>query len=133
MDRQSPTRRIKHLEGHEREFPRLRIQRQSWFLLRAAACDASTLDAVGKECTPETYVHRIILMGTMSEWRITDKPHKNDHVRIQKAQEIRDDTARFWPGYWIFVGPGSENTWSYDKWEAENPSSNLDRTYSHIV
>ena len=37
-----------------------------------------------------------------------------DDFRIQQAHEVRDYAARFRPGYWIFLSPGPENTWSYD-------------------
>ena len=66
-------------------------------------------------------------MATMSELKVTDKPHKHDDLRIQPAQEVRDYAARFGPAYWIFVDPAPEKTWSYDKCEAAHP-----RTENHI-
>ena len=36
---------------------------------------SSTGDSSGKECTPETYVHRIIFMCMTHELAVTDKPH----------------------------------------------------------
>ena len=37
----------------------------------------------------------------MIELEVTDKPHKNDDLRIQQDQEFRDYEARFGPGYWV--------------------------------
>ena len=55
--------------------------------------------------------HRIIFVAMMNELEVTDKPHRNDDSRFQQAQDVRDNAARFWPGYWIIVGPGSEKAW----------------------
>ena len=41
--------------------------------------------------------------------------HKKDDLHTQSAHELSDCTARFRPGYWTFVSPGSESTWKYDK------------------
>ena len=47
-------------------------------------------------------------MAMVNVLEATDKPHRNDDVRMQQAQEIGDYAALCLPGYWIFVGPGSE-------------------------
>ena len=78
------------------------------------------------ECVPQNYRNRIIFMAIINELEVTDNPHIHDRLRIQQAQGVRDCAARFRPGYWIFVYPGSEKTWSYDMWEAENPNGNWD-------
>ena len=63
-------------------------------------------------------------MAMMDEVDVTDNPPKNDDLRIQQTQGVRDWTARFQPSYWIFVGSRSEMTWSYDKWEINDPNGN---------
>ena len=69
----------------------------------------------------------------MKELEITDKPHHDDDLRIQHAQGVCDHAARFRPGYWMFVGPGSGKTWKYDKWEAEKPDGIWDRKALKMV
>ena len=91
------------------------------------------LAGFGQERVPETYLHRIIFMPMMNKWEGTGNPHKNDGLRIQQAQEVRDHEARFRPGYWMFVGAGSENTWTYDNWETDRPNGNWDRQTSQIL
>ena len=115
-DGKSQRRRIKHFERHPCKILRLRIQRNGNFGFTSAQLLAtikqhvtSTLDDLGQECVPETYFHRIIFMAMMDEADVTDKPQKNDNLRIQQTQEVRDWTARFQPSYWIFVGSRSEN------------------------
>ena len=44
-------------------------------LLATTKHDVSlTCDAVGKECTPETYLHRIVFVGLINELAVVDKP-----------------------------------------------------------
>ena len=52
--------------------------------------------------------HRNIFMAMMNELEDIDKPRKNDGLRIQRAQEVRDYAARIRAGLLIFVGPGSK-------------------------
>ena len=59
---------------------------------------SSTLDDIGKECTPECTPdvppsHH--LHGMINELEATDKPHKKDALRIQRAQQVCDYAARF--------------------------------------
>ena len=96
-------------------------------------CVSSTLDDIGQSAFWRRILQRIIFMAMMNELEVTDKPHKNDDLRFQQAQEVRDYVARFRPGYLIFVGPGSEKTWSYDKWDAENPNGSWDRKTPNMV
>ena len=55
---------------------------------------SSTLDDIGKECTPDVppphHLHEM-----MNELEVTDKPHKKDALRIQRAQQVCDYAARF--------------------------------------
>ena len=45
----------------------------------------------------------------MKELEANNKLHRIDDLHTQNAQEELDDYAsRSWPGYWIFVGPGSK-------------------------
>ena len=55
----------------------------------------ATLDDIGQECVPETYPHRTTFMAIRNEFEVTEKPHKNDELRIQHAQEGCDYSARF--------------------------------------
>ena len=55
---------------------------------------SSTLDDSVSEYVPETYLHSIIFMEMLSEMEVTDKPHKNDDLRIQHAQAVYDNAAR---------------------------------------
>ena len=64
---------------------------------------SSTVDDFVQECTPEMYFHRIIFMSMMKDLKENDKLDKHDDLYIQTAQELSDNTARSWPGYWIFV------------------------------
>ena len=61
---------------------------------------SSTNDALGKECTPETYLHLIIFIGMMNELAVTDKPHRSDEPNLEKAKMIRDYAESCMPGYW---------------------------------
>ena len=94
---------------------------------------SSTLDELGQECVLETFTHRIIFMAMMNELELIDKLHKNDDVRIQQVQEVCDHTARLWPRDWFFVGPGSDTTGQYGKWETNDPNGNWDRKSSQIL
>ena len=64
---------------------------------------STTWDAVGSRCAPETYNHRVIFMGMMSDlgWEFLPQ---------------------------IFTTTLSEKTWIFDKWDnPENPDGNWDR------
>ena len=115
-DGKSQRRRIKHFERHPCKILRLRIQRNgnpgftsAQLLATIKQHVTSTLDDLGQECVPETYFHRIIFMAMMDDVDVTDMPQKNDDLRIQQTQKVRDWTARFQPSCRIFVGSRSEN------------------------
>ena len=57
-------------------------------------------------------LHRIIFMVVMNELEATDKPHKNDDLRMQQAKEGFYYAARFWPGYWICKDNTSKDPFS---------------------
>ena len=86
---------------------------------------SSTLDDLGQECVPETYLHRIIFMAMMSELEVTNKPHNNVELCIQHAHGLCDHVARFRLGYWIFVFSESEKTWKCDKLGTVKPERQL--------
>ena len=48
----------------------------------------------------------------------------NQTSRTPKSSEFMQDILG--PGYWVFVGPGSESTWKSDKYETENWKGNWD-------
>ena len=69
---------------------------------------------------PSSLSHRIIFVGMTNELDVTDTSHKN-------LQELSNYAARLFPGHWIFVGPGSENTWNHGRrpngyWDQEASS-----------
>ena len=93
-----------HLKRHQREIPRLRIQRQSSYHLLTAVGDDQTARLVESR-RPRPGMRsgdssRLIIF--MLE--VTDKPHKYDDLRIRHAQKVCDGGASFRPGYMIFVG-----------------------------
>ena len=88
---------------------------------------SSTRDDVGQECTPQTYPHCIIFT-----YMVTDKLHRNE-ANLQNDQRLYDFAARLRPGYWVFVGPGSESIWEYDKWLTEDPKEHCDRKALQIL
>ena len=53
--------------------------------------------------------------------------------RIQHAQEVYDNAARFRPSCWIFVGPGSESTWKYDRMQTNRPNGRWDQKTLQIL
>ena len=46
----------------------------------------------------------------MTELEVTDKPHKNDEMRIQQTQKVGDCVARARPGYWNFPSAQYQKT-----------------------
>ena len=63
----------------------------------------------------------------------TDKAHRIDKPNLQNAALVVDYAGRFRTGYWVFVGPGSDHTWKFEKYELENPKGNWDRKAPHIL
>ena len=80
----------------------------------------STLDDLGQECVPGDTLHRIIFIAMVYELEVTDNPTKTTTC-VSKQ-----------PRHWMFVGRGSEKSWSYDMWEAENMNGNWDRKALNI-
>ena len=72
-------------------------------------------------------------MRMMNELEAADKPHNDDDLHIQSAQELCDHAARFRRGYWIFIGPGTESTWKYDKRQTDTSNGNGDRKAAQIL
>ena len=51
----------------------------------------------------------------MNELDVSPKENHRGEVKHWIATVIRDYAGRLGLGPWIFVGPGSENTWHFDK------------------
>ena len=85
-------------------------------------------DASGYGSKPETYSHSIILMDMITELEVSPTVHCSDQANFRNATVVRDCAGRFRPGYWIFVGAGSEKTWQFHKWDKpDNIDGNWDR------
>ena len=52
-----------------------------------------------------------------NELVVSLKSHHTDDVNIRKAKIIRDFAGQFRLGYWIFIVPGADKTWTCDKYE----------------
>ena len=62
----------------------------------------------------KTFAGRIIFMDTMNELAVTDKTHRSDEPNLPERRDHRDYAGHFWPGHWVFVGPGLESTQKFD-------------------
>ena len=60
-------------------------------------------------------LHRISFMSMMNELKVSPKVHCRDEVDFRNATVIRECAGRFRFGCWIFVGPGADTTWQFDK------------------
>ena len=103
-------RRIKHFERHQRSILRVRFQRQSWYYLRRSNSIFRRLSTTSaRNVFPRRTPSASSSWRKGASWRVTDKPHKNDDLRIQQAQEVCGYAERFQAGCWISVGPDSSN------------------------
>ena len=94
----------------------------------------STQGRCREHCTPVTCFHRVLFMGMMNEMEVSPKVHCSDEVNPRSAAILRDYAGRFRPRYRIFVRPGSEKSWHFDRWDKlGNPEGNWDLQASHIT
>ena len=59
--------------------------------------------------------------------------HRSAEPHLLNATIVRDHAGRSRPGFWVFVGPGSESTQMSHWWELEDPKGNLDHDVLHIL
>ena len=67
-------------------------------------------------CQKRTSTHRIVFMDMMNEMAVSPSTQPSDEVNFLNATVVCGHAGRFRPGSWIFVRPGSEKTWQFDKW-----------------
>ena len=56
-------------------------------------------DAIGKNCTPETYTHGIIFVGMMNELAVSPNVHRSDEENVPSATVLCNFAGRFRPGF----------------------------------
>ena len=69
---------------------------------------SSTVD--GLDGPPQRHLNEFFFF--LKRLEVTDKLHKND-LHNQNALELSHHASRFLPGYWMFVDPGSKDTWKH--------------------
>ena len=67
-----------------------------------------------------------------SKWRVEQKVDLAPRSVEEVTEVLSDYAARFWPGYWIFVGPGSENSRKHDKKRTDTGTKKLCGFRSHM-
>ena len=66
----------------------------------------------GEHSTPETHAHRVIVMGMMNEFQISSQGPKGGNAHfVQDAERSAAYFGKFKPGYFMYIGPGSEERW----------------------
>ena len=78
---------------------------------------SQTRDAGRDLCTPATVSGRIVVMTMMNKipWDAPRAPAVRKVSCSSDARADSDDSAAFRPGFWSFIGLGSEATWEFDK------------------
>ena len=62
----------------------------------------------------QTHPHRILFMEMMNEIPISSKePKGSKELFLQDAERNAAHFASLKPGYFMYIGPGSENTWYF--------------------
>ena len=74
-------------------------------------------EKMDKTLTPETCLHRVLVMGMMNEIPIYSKEPKGGKARF--LQDAERNAAYFWKfkaRYFMYMGPGSEKTQNFKKY-----------------
>ena len=70
----------------------------------------------GQQFTPKAYPHRVIFMGMMNEIPISSQGPKGGNTQcLQDAERNAAHIGKLKPGYFMYIGPSSEETWKFEK------------------
>ena len=87
----------------------------------------------GHRVTPETYPHRVIFMGMMTEVPISPQGPKEGNAQfLQDAELNAAYFGKFEPGYFMYIGSGSEGTWEFEQYP-ENPKGRWDELARQVM
>ena len=82
---------------------------------------SSGQESDGNQFTSETCPHRVIFVGMMNGVPISPQAPKEGFEKfLQDAKKNAESFNKFEPGNFSYVGPGSEETWNFEKY-ADNP------------
>ena len=87
----------------------------------------------GHRVTPETCPHRVIFMGMMTEVPISPQGPKEGNAQFLQDAEINAAYfGKFEPGYFMYIGSGSEGTWEFEQYP-ENPKGRWDELARQVT
>ena len=83
--------------------------------------------------TPETCPHRVLFVGIMNETPISSKGPKEGNAQIlQDLERNAANFGKFKPKYFMYIGPGSEKTWNFEK-NPDNPQRKWDELAKQVT
>ena len=70
----------------------------------------------GQKFTPETCPHQVIFMGKVNGIPLSSKELKGGCAQfLQDAERNAAYFGKFKPGYFMYIGPSSQETWTFHK------------------
>ena len=76
--------------------------------------------------TPETYLHRNNFNGIINEIAISSKgPKGSNALFLQDAERNAAYVGKLKPGYLMYIGPGSKETWKFESTQTTHEESGM--------
>ena len=89
-------------------------------------------EMMDKHFTPGTCPHRVIFTGMMKEIPISSKGPKARNALLLQDAENAAYFGKFKPGYYMYSGPGSQETWNFEKYP-DNPRGKWDELAQQVT
>ena len=78
-------------------------------------------------------LQKLVLIGMMNEIPISSKePKGGKALFLQDAERNAAYFARFKPGYFMYISPGSEKTWNFEKYP-DDPKGKWDELAKQVT
>ena len=81
----------------------------------------------------ETCPRQVLFMGMMNESPVSSKePKEVEALFLQGAETNAAYFGKFRPRYFVYIGPGSEKTWNFEKYP-DNPKGKWDELAKQVT
>ena len=95
------------------------------FLAQRRTRRCARLMTVRQHVTPETCPHRVLIIGMMHAIPISSQgPKEGTALFLQDAERNAACFEKFKPGYFMYIGPGSEKTCCFEKYFDDTKKEN---------